>query len=767
MSKSFDVIEQPWIGVTGHDGKTIRISLREALTNSAKYRCLSVPSQLERISVLRMLCAFDFRILYGYMPDGSRRSVSDADDVMSRMRYLLKNGGITDDQLNAYVHDCNESAGNHTRFDALDDEMPFLQSTERKDGTETLAGKLRIRVLNSKNKARYHTPGAQNEPVQLEDALTALTTILSFDDAGIKAKPGDSVSGVGPLADHALVYFTGNNLLEDIVYNLCLVDEQGNLYGDDKPVWELSPMAPQIDVVKRKEDAEDPEKGRPRNSPAAFYAPRGRRPLLMMNENGMAVGMHNRYGDRFAQSADPGFTDPMKIWQRKEDILFPVRVFRKDDSSPAWLLKQSAYQLIHMILGDVASYDPAKEAEKKKQKEIDPEDIRRSKEEAARTPSVVTWARRVMDMTDGDNLFMNLQGLIYGPQSSCIADTSLDTIRLSKDAVREDGNERKPLLRFCSACEQIVFQMTRFGAVLDDVYHDTRQGHSRQVKSLVMTYADACAAWAMENGLYDEALRKFGREAKRMVEEETFSAATMSSPDNCEKVFRSFDRTCGIITNLEKRYTSDAAASTRKGTVMLNVTESVLRKKILSVIGKIQSNSYEAETRKTLGALCRATQINFYTDAELSDLVFSAGSNDQEPTAALLGTDVAKTAAFALRMYGVHQKGKNPASNPMHVLNTKENGYRFTFGSSLARLANVSKTNNTIKKYTTAILGSNSIEQMEVPCRSLIRELAKENIPMDYCDFAVFIYRICYGTQEHKQNAVIRFGSDAFGKASA
>lgn len=766
MRKSFDVIEEPWINATGLDGNVSRISIREALTNSKNYRCLSLPTCLERAAMLRMLCAFDFRILYWYTEDGGRRSVKDASDVMDRLKGMISRGGVTNEQVSAYVRDCNERAGFHTRFDALDDVMPFLQSTERRDGTETLAGKLKTRVLNSKNKARYHTPGDQNEPVCLEDALTALAAILSFDDAGVKTKPGDTTSGVGPVADHALVYFTGNSLLDDIVYNICLVDEDENLYGDDKPVWELPPMAPQVDVVKRKEDAEDPKKGRPRNSPAAFYAPRGRRPLLMLNEDGMAVGIHNRFGDRFTQSTDAGFTDPMKLWARKDDSLFPLRVFRKDDSSPAWTLKRPVYELMHCVIGDVLPYDPEKEAEKKKKKEINPEDVKRNREGTARTPSVVTWMRRVMDMTGEDTVSLNLQGLLYGPQSGCIADTCIDTVRIPKDAVREESEERKKLIRLCAGTEQIIYQAARFGAALDDIYHDDRQSRTKQIKNRAMVYAISCTEEAMSDGTYDEAVRRIGSAVKKIAEDETCLVVKEGSPDKCEAVFHALSLTCGIVTNLEKEYTSDTSASKRRGTAMQNDVEFALRKKMLSVIGKIQSNGYEAGARKSIEALCRTTQTNFYTDAELSDLIFAAGGND-ESSVIPLGSDAAKAAAFTLRMYGIHQKGKTPNTNPMHVLNTKENGYRFTFGRAVGLLMANASADGLVKKYLTAILSASSMEQMEIPFRSLIRALAKQNIPVDYSDLAVFVYRICYGTEEQKQNALIRLGSDAFGRRIA
>lgn len=769
MRKSFDVIEEPWIGVTGYDGKTLRVSIREALTHSKQYRCLSLPSQLERTAMLRMLCAFDFRILYWYTEDGERRGVKDAADVMGRLKDMIKRGGVTDGQLSSYVRDCNERAGFHTRFDALDDEMPFLQSADSVDGTATRAGKLKMRVMNSMNKSRFHTPGDQDEPVCLEDALTALAAILSFDDQGVKTKPGDTTSGVGPVGDHALMYFTGDSLLEDIVYNLCLVDEEGNLYGDDKPVWELPPMAPQVDVVKRKEDAADPEKGRPRNSPAAFYAPRGRRPLLMLDGDGMAVGIRNRFGDRFLQSTDPGVTDPMKLWGRKDGVLFPVRVFRiarKDDPHPAWTLERPMYELVHYMFGDVLPDVPEKEAAKKKEKGAGAEEIRSSLEMCGRTPSVVIWMRRVMDMAGDDTVFLNLQGLQYGPQNGCIADTCVDTVRIPKDVVREESDGRMALVRFCSGTDQVVYQAARFGAALDEIYRDGKQSHAIRIKNDIVAYAVPRVEEAMSGGAYDDALREIGRKVKTTVEDEAFHVAEGTSPDKCESIFRALGRTCGIVTVLEKEYTSDAVASGRRRISMQDNVETLLRKKVLSVIGRIQSDTYEADARKAVAALCRVTQTGFYTDAELSEMVFAAG-NGEKAAVVPFGSDAAKSAAFALRMYGLHQKGKKPSANPMCVLNTKENGYRFSFGRALGQLAASSPLDNTVKKYTAAILGASSVEQMEVPCRSLVRGLSRQNIPMDYSDLAVFAYRVCYGTPEQREDAVIRFGSDAFGRRGA
>lgn len=762
MRESFNVIEEPWISVTGEDNRPLRISIREALTHSKKYRCLSLPSVLERTAMLRMLCAFDFRILYWYLPDGMRRSVKDADDVMGRLKDMIGRGGITDEQLDAYVEDCNQKAGFHTRFDALDNEMPFLQSAERRDGTETRSGKLKIRVMNSKNKSRWATPGDQDAPVAVEDAIAALTVIQSFDDQGVKTKEGDVTSGVGPVADHALVYFTGNTLLDDLVYNLCLLDENGNLYGDDVPIWEIPPFAPQVDVVKKKEDAADPKKGRPRNSPAAFYAPRGRRPLFMMNDDGEVIGIHNRFGDRFAQSAETGFTDPMQIWRRKDADLYPVRVF-KIGTDPAWTLESQIYEMMHYVIGEVIPYD----AEEAKKKEKDPDVLREETQKrrlgTARTPSVVTWCRRVLDANDDKKITVNIQGLAYGPQNGCISDVSADSLCVPKEVIGE-GKERDNMIRLCAAADELVYQAFRFGTALDDARRVSKGAENVRFRVKAMDIASACVREAAGDdcGGIDESIRRIGTEICRMAEDAVFHIAAEASPDRCRDAFQALNRIRGAVVSLEKKYVSDEKTA-KRGKVMPDQTESVLRKKMLSAIGKIQSNAYTQEAKRMIAALCRTSQMDFYTDVELSDMVFSSGSDGQVPDRAL-SSDAAKAASFALRMYGIHQRGKIPYENPMHIMNSKENGYRFTFGRALNTLLAKNPNDGSVKKYMTAVLGSSTIGQMEIPCRSLVRDLARNNIPMDYADFAVFVYRLCFGNPAQKQEAVIRFGSDAFGK---
>lgn len=147
--------------------------------------------------------------------------------------------------------------------------------------------------------------------------------------------------------------------------------------------------------------------------------------------------------------------------------------------------------------------------------------------------------------------------------------------------------------------------------------------------------------------------------------------------------------------------------------------------------------------------LCHILKVGpeeYFTDPALSDLMLEpyVGWEDLNEEDRI---DAQKASAFAVWLYALHQKGKNPKD-------TTVNEPKAYLTEGIRKLRREGKITNSLSKAILLVSKSTCLEDMKAPMAILITALKANNLK---CDYASLAAEICRHVWERDPDQEIRF----------
>lgn len=405
MMQSFDLTQEPWLGVREESGTVVEVSIRDCFARSAHLRGLVGEIATQEAALLRLLIAILYRALPAPVNDEERRDL---------WALWWESGTLPLDAIDAYL-DCYRE-----RFDLLHPTTPFMQVADLAAAKTSGLGKLIADVPPGEPFFTTRAGRALGE-ISLAEAARWVVHCHAYDPSGIKTgavgdprvKGGKGYPiGIGWAGWCGLVLAEGASLRETLLLNLVLgVASTPN----DRPVWERPPDNAQADTdrLDRPEPHAEPE------GPADLLTWQPRRLRLFLSagrvtdaliSNGDAIHPRNR------QTVEPhsGFRDSAN--QAKQH---GMQVYMPKGVSPERAVWRGLPSLLpHRV----------------------PSGSRRSAAMPDLPPPLLTWIGNLV----GDGILepdavMRLRsiGMVYGSQSSTIAAVVDDAITLRPAVIND------------------------------------------------------------------------------------------------------------------------------------------------------------------------------------------------------------------------------------------------------------------------------------------------------------------------------------------
>lgn len=296
QEKEFNLIDEQWIPVILPSGEIKEVSLMNIFENAENYVDIAGETPAQYIALLRLLLA---------VANTVRAKVGGFDSPDAALDCWQKQwekGKFDAEGFERYFQKW------HDRFWLVHPDRPFYQVPSAAYGTACTAAKLHGELLESNNKKKLFRGVDGEEVEKLDNPKTArwLITLVSFDDASLKKKRKDAPS-IKPAWAGQLggVYAHGNSLFETLWLNTIFVNDKGELYGEDKPSWELPEL-------REEERTEIPV---PDNL-AELFTLQSRR-VCLKRENGYTVGYNILGGDFFGFYN--AFVEPFTLWKSRTE----------------------------------------------------------------------------------------------------------------------------------------------------------------------------------------------------------------------------------------------------------------------------------------------------------------------------------------------------------------------------------------------------------------------------------------------------------------
>lgn len=304
-SRSFNLVDQPWIMVCMVDGTMDELSIRELFTRAGSIACLQNELPTVDFSVLRVLLAILQRAIV--------LQADEWDDPVEIWSELWGDRELPQEKIDTYLSSW------HDKFDLLDDEYPFMQVAGMKPANPKKGfDEIRTIIPDVPDKKPLFALrwGDSVSSISLAEAARWLVHAQAFDLSGIKTGMfgDDAVRGNRRYSDSfgtgwsgkiGGLYFEGQTLLETLLLNLVLATRDGDQLVplEDKPSWERT-------MVDPFGGAREPQ------GYADVYTWQSRR-ILLKAEGDRAVGVLLTYGDKL----DPQnrmAVEPMTAWRLSE-----------------------------------------------------------------------------------------------------------------------------------------------------------------------------------------------------------------------------------------------------------------------------------------------------------------------------------------------------------------------------------------------------------------------------------------------------------------
>lgn len=300
--KEFNLIDEPWIKVRTPTLAVETVSLQEALLRAHTYVDLAGELLTQDMAVLRLLLAVLHTVFSRVDCGGNPAPIQKPGQALLRWKELWENGMFPEKPICDYLKQW------HKRFWLFHPERPFYQVRTAENGTVYSAAKLNGEISESTNKVRLFPTraGEQKGTLTFAESARWLLYVNGFDDTSSKPKAkGLPPVGAGWLGKIGLISAVGDNLFETLLLNLVLLKGKNEVWGVNKPTWEL-------DVPRQSERTIIPL---PDNQ-AELLTLQSRR--IMLKKTGNAVEGYSLLGGDVFPPAD-AFTEQMTLWYPYEE----------------------------------------------------------------------------------------------------------------------------------------------------------------------------------------------------------------------------------------------------------------------------------------------------------------------------------------------------------------------------------------------------------------------------------------------------------------
>ncbi|MET9724481.1 type I-E CRISPR-associated protein Cse1/CasA [Streptomyces zaomyceticus] len=398
---SFDLTEQPWIGVLQRNGEQEELSLREIFSQAGQVRRITADLPTQEFALTRLLLAVAHDAL-----DGPK-------DIEHWSR--LWNDPRCFDAVAAYLDT------HRHRFDLLDRRTPFFQTAELRTAKDEVSSLNRI-VADVPNgepffSARMPAAGRLSFP----EAARWVVHAHAYDTSGIKSgMAGDTRAkggkvyplGVGWAGNLGGVFVEGRDLRETLLLNLVAVDTGGLTFtAEDRPAWRREPSGP----------------GGAERTPAGIrdlYTWQSRRLRLHADANGVN-GVVLGYGDPLT-ARNMHTHEPMTAWRRspaQEKKHGEPLVYLPREHDPA----RSAWRGLASLIADRAQH----------QKDS-------AGVSAYLRPGILDWVARLVTrraLPRGFLVRARITGSVYGTQQSVVDEVVDDQLTMAVALLHEQDRE--------------------------------------------------------------------------------------------------------------------------------------------------------------------------------------------------------------------------------------------------------------------------------------------------------------------------------------
>ena len=324
--REFNLLDEPWIKVLDADCRIHEVSLVELFRNAHNYKDLCGELPTQDFAMMRLLLAVLHTVFSRYDVDGSRAELDDPDDALDRWEELWNNKKFPTEVIEDYLESQREN------FYLFHPERPFYQCEHAKVGTEYSASKLNGNLSESSNKLRLfpNISGKAKETMSFSEAARWLIYVNAYDDTAAKPSGESKKNGIklpstgaGWLGKLGIIFIAGKNLFETLMLNFIMLDENGELFVRENPIWEQ----------KKIPDGERIKIPLPNNL-SELYTLQSRR--LYLKKDGREVTGYFLLGGDFFDKEN-AFIEPMTVWKIPDkNVPHVFTPCRHDSSKQFW-----------------------------------------------------------------------------------------------------------------------------------------------------------------------------------------------------------------------------------------------------------------------------------------------------------------------------------------------------------------------------------------------------------------------------------------------
>ena len=414
--KEFNLLDENWVRVITPECEIKEISLTDAIVHSHEYSGLCGELPTQDVAVMRLLLAVLHTVFSRVNEEGEPTPLEEPDEALERWKAIWDMGHIPENPVRDYLE------SQHEKFWLFHPERPFYQLPEAKIGTEYGAAKLNGELSESSNKLRLFTAysGEKKSKLPYSEAARWLLYVNAYDDTSAKPKGKNLPSpGAGWLGKLGLITAEGRNLFETLMLNFVMLKDGKELWGEEKPAWEL----------EKAKAAERSEIALPDN-PAELHTLQSRR-LLLVRKDGMVTGYYLLGGDFF--NKEMAFAEQMTIWS-------PIRATTKDKSVIGF--KSCRHDSSKQMWREFPTAFPAEEKGEK------------------HTPGIVSWISelKAYELLDDEQLIkFCTSSAQYGDKDFFISDVFSDSLSFHKKLLEEANDGwRSVIADEVARCDQLA-----------------------------------------------------------------------------------------------------------------------------------------------------------------------------------------------------------------------------------------------------------------------------------------------------------------------